>query len=332
VLTLGPENLLAYLEERDLIARGARIEAAGEGNINFVRRVRGQDGRSLIVKQARPALERFPEYRVTTERIVFEHRYTAVVARLAPKHVQTLPALLHFDESNRVLVMEDLGDCPDFAGELAAGRVPLPALEQLAEFLGAVHRASRAEAAALAPQFQNREMQALHGEHIFTLPYEPNTFPLAAETRAEGERLLARAGVRERIAELRATYYGCAEALVHADVQAGNIALQPERARLIDAEIAHVGDPAFDLGTLLAQIHAFAALAPHDPAFARAEARVLESYAGAAGHASPELLDRARGYAGVELLRRTLGAARIRIAEPSSGATPILARAARLLL
>ena len=60
-------------------ARGVSVEPAGDGNINWVRRVRVPDGRSIVVKQARGALERFPEYSVDPVRMVFEARYFEIV-------------------------------------------------------------------------------------------------------------------------------------------------------------------------------------------------------------------------------------------------------------
>ena len=55
------------------------VEPVGDGNINWVRRVRSA-GSSWVVKQARPTLERFPEYRASTERIGFEARFYETVA------------------------------------------------------------------------------------------------------------------------------------------------------------------------------------------------------------------------------------------------------------
>src|SRR5690606_20526379 len=102
--------LPAYLRSIGL-ASGAEdvvVEPAGDGNINWVRRARIAGRTSIVVKQARPALERFPQYRASTERIVFEHRW---LERAAPHDARGVcPRVLFFDEARRVLVLEDLGD------------------------------------------------------------------------------------------------------------------------------------------------------------------------------------------------------------------------------
>jgi 5-methylthioribose kinase len=324
-MRLSDENLTTYLAARGLLAQpeGARVEPAGDGNINFVRRVRSADGRSWIVKQARDALERFPEYRVTTERIVFESRYLRHAADAAPDHAALLPTVYDFDEAERVLVLEDLGP------QRLDGRGPEPeALETLGAFLGAVHAATRERAAELAAQFENDEMRRLHGEHIYTLPYELGAFPLSDTVRKAADEALGRPGVRDAIAELRAHYYEDRDALVHADVQPGNVLLCAGRPRLVDAEIAHVGDPAFDLGVALAHTWIRALASDDARRWEHAAERLVEGYL-TGGGASGDI-ERAHRHAGVEMLRRTLGAARLPLLETDGTAELAIARGCEL--
>ncbi len=304
------------------------IEPAGEGNINYVRRVRIGGARSLVVKHARERLERFPEYTAPSERLVFEHRYGEVVRQRAPEVAPLLPAVVHFDPAARVLVMEDLGDAPRLEDALLAGTAPAAALAALGRFLGRVHACTSGDARELAKGFGNDAMRGLHGEHIFTLPFAPNEFPIAPRLRAHAERLLARRGLRERIAELRRRYYERCGALVHGDVQGSNVLLQRECPRLLDAEIAHVGDPAFDLGSALAHVRFHAALRPADASIARAEDALLDGYRETG---DPTVAVEARGHAGVEMLRRTLGAARMRFIDSEEKAELVVDAAVELL-
>jgi 5-methylthioribose kinase len=305
-----------------------RVEPAGDGNINYVRRVRIGPARSLVVKHARERLERFPEYGAPSERLVFEHRYGEVVRERAPDVAWVLPAVVHFDAPARILVMEDLGDAPKLADALLAGRAPVAALAALGRFLGRVHARTAGDAAALAKSFENDGMRALHGEHIFSLPFAPNEFPIAPRVRAHAAQALERAGVRERIAGLRARYYERRTALVHGDVQGGNVLLQGDRPRLLDAEIAHVGDPAFDVGSALAHVRFHAALRPDDASAARAGAALLDGYRETG---VPALLADATAYAGVEMLRRTLGAARMDFVDTEEKAQRVVDEAVRML-
>ena len=312
---LDEATLPDYLRRLGLVQPGERVavEPAGDGNINWVRRARS-GARSWIVKQARPALERFPEYRVTTDRILFEARWLEQVRPLDAEGV--CPGVVRFDPEARVLVLEDLGRAPRLdhllarspdAGTAAAGR--------LARFLGGVHAATTDP--ALPARFENDEMRRLHGEHIFVLPFRPNDFPLPAALRARAEEIWWD-GETAAIAD--AAYRRYLEprgALVHGDVQAGNVLIGPAGAVLLDAEIAHVGDPAFDLGTLLAHLR-IPAVARGKPADASpAVEAAWRAYAAASG-AEPTRRADAERYAALEMLRRVLGAARVEVA-PEAG-------------
>lgn len=321
---LDDTTLPDYLRRAGLAPRDGAIEVdpAGDGNINYVRRVRLPDGASFVVKHARAALERFPEYAAPVERLVYEHRYGEVVRERAPGVAGTLPEALHFDPDLPLLVMEDLGAAPRLDEALRTGCAPIEALRRLGQFLGTVHGATRDDAASLARRFDNRAMQELHGEHIFTLPYAPNDFPIPERVRLRAGRALARPGVRERIATLRAAYYGARRALVHADVQAGNVLLQGARPRLLDAEIAHAGDPAFDLGTALAHLRFHTALAPNSAPFEKLEAALVEGYLETGGE--PSDAERANGFAAVEMLRRTIGAARVPLVAEADAAERVI--------
>lgn len=326
-LRLTPENLPEYLRNRGLAGPREEllVEPAGDGNINWVRRVRpASGGPSRIVKQARPALERFPEYEVTTERIVFEARYYEAVRPFDAGAV--CPAVLDFDAEERVLVLEDLGDVPRLDAALALDGDPALALRAgrtLGAFLGAVH-AGTAGDPALAPRFANDAMRRLHGDHIFDLPFRPNDFKLSPALRARAESLwrderavaIADAAYRD--------YLSPEGALVHGDVQGGNVLLDARSPRLLDAEIAHVGDPAFDVGILLAHL-VVAAAARGEAERARPALReTWQSYIEARGRSRAPVFARAARFAGIELVRRTLGAARLDVVDRDDAALRVL--------
>jgi len=309
---LTDAGLADYLRSLGLAAANDRIEVepAGDGNINWVRRATllGRERRSCVVKQARPALERFPQYQAPTERIVCEARYLEVARASDADGV--LPRVLAFDEPNRVLVLEDLGAAERLDHALLRGADAGGAPARLASFLGRVHRATRDDA-SLVPRFANQAMQRLHGDHIFVLPFAENDFALPPRTAERAAALWRDAALGEAAARAYARYLTPEGALVHADVQAGNVLLPATGVKLLDAEIAHVGDPAFDVGTLLAHLLIAAAAAGR-----RAEARAAigacwQAYAAAHGERGLASLTDALRYAGLELLRRTVGAARV---------------------
>jgi 5-methylthioribose kinase len=143
------------------------------------------------------------------------------------------------------------------------------------------------------------------------LPFAENDFKLPPRTAERAAGLRRDTALCEAAERAYARYLTPEGALVHADVQAGNILLHEQGPKLLDAEIAHVGDPAFDLGTLLAHL-----LIPAAADGRRAQALpALEAcwlaYRRAHGQPGLPALAGALRYAGLELLRRTVGAARV---------------------
>jgi 5-methylthioribose kinase len=274
------------------------------------------------VKQARPALERFPEYQVSTERILFEHRYVEAARPFDRDGV--LPVVHGFDARERVLILEDLGDAERLDHALARGADASAAAARLGGLLGRVHAGTRG--AGLANAFANDAMRRLHGDHIFVLPLRPNDFPLAPPV-ARRARALGGDADLVRIADAAyARYLEPRGALVHGDVQAGNVLLPASGPKLLDAEIAHVGDPAFDLGTLLAHLLLPALARGALPDALPAAEAAWDAYRAGHGAGAPPFADAAR-YAGLETLRRTIGAARVPVAEEGEVALALLARA-----
>lgn len=329
--TIDDRSLPDWLRAAGLARSGDEVvvEPAGDGNINWVRRARvPARGASWIVKQARPTLERFPEYSASTERIVFEQRWFGIAR---PADVANVcPAILHFDEAGRVLVLEDLGDAERLDRALLRGADVGAALAAVARLLAAVHAATRGDP-ALAARFANHDMQTLHGEHVFRLPFAVNDFPLEPALRARAERVWQDAELGTIAARAYARYGEPRGALVHGDVQAGNILLPSGGgAKLLDAEIAHVGDPAFDVGMLLAHVLLAGLARDALPAAAETACATWDAYAVAGDRDAVPFADTVR-YAGIEVLRRTIGAARVAAVADTDVALAAVDLASRLI-
>jgi 5-methylthioribose kinase len=307
---LTEADLAEYLASVGIIPHGAavQVEPAGAGNINWVRRVRSLgDGASWVVKQARPTLERFPEYRAPTERAVFEARYFETVAPFDRDGVCI--GVVFFDERERILVLEDLGDAA------------------LGTFLGAVHAGTRGR--SLAGRFENDAMRRLHGDHVFQLPYRPNDFTLSPAVAARADALRQDRSLIETIDAAYERYLRPEGALIHADVQPDNVLLTPRGPRLLDAEIAQVGDPAFDMGILVAHL-LLPAVARGDESSAPI-GETWSAYARAHGARGLARFRDVARYAGIELLRRTIGAARVAAVDRDAAALDVIEAGIRLV-
>jgi 5-methylthioribose kinase len=328
-MRLDDDNLIPWLQRCGVLEPGlaARVEPAGRGNLNFVRRVRTARGPSWVVKQARDSVDGFPDFRVPSERIVFERRYAQAVGELAPGCAALLPEVRHFDPAARALVLEDVGDGASLETLLAAGRAPLPALRAFGALLAAVHAASAPRAEELEERFGNLEMRRLNGAQMFAAPCGAEDLDLPQALAAARREICADSRLRARVEALARHYAGERAALVHGDAKAANVLVQGGRPRLIDAEFSHVGDPAFDLGVALGHLvlctSAPAAQAAREPAW-RA---LLEGYRGGETAA---IEARAAHYAGAVVLAHVIGPSRQAFA-PAVDAPEALRRARELL-
>lgn len=229
VLELGEENVVSYLEERGAIPPRARAtsDALGWGISNFVARV-DWDGGCLVLKQSLPKLRVEEDWPFDRNRIAVEERCMRYLGRLLP--AGAVPEVVFSDLDNYTFAMS----CAPPGGTLwkealLEGRVDSVAAERAGALLGLVHARSADDPSA-RDAFAGRA-GLLEGRidpyHLTTAARNPD---LADLIHAEVDRLLS-----------------TQQTLVLGDYCPKNTFLYPERVLILDFEVAHWGDPGFDV-------------------------------------------------------------------------------------
>jgi 5-methylthioribose kinase len=305
--------IAVFLASRGWLDAGesvVRCEPAGEGNMNLTVRVH-TDRRRVVLKQARPWVEKYDHIPAPWDRAAAEQRFYTRAAML-PAVAACMPRLLGSDPDACALLIEDLPGARDcttiYGGDVLTG----DEIDVLADWLGALHDGTvgRVDAA-----FANRAMRALNHEHCFVVPLA--TPPVVDLERFEpglgatAARLVA--DLRPRIDELGRRYLADGACLVHADYFPGSWLRTDDGLRVIDPEFSFPGDREVDLGGAIAHL----TLAAQPPALA---ARLLARY----GNADVSLVAR---YAAVEIVRRLLGVAQLPIAPTRGRRAALLERA-----
>ncbi len=295
------EGILRRLKVLDGPEVVLRADPAGAGNMNCTLRVT-TSARSLIVKQARPWVERYPQFPAPADRVVRELEFYQRVAPF-PNLATRMPRLLAAAAESHLLILEDLGQDGDFTSVYGDATWELGELRTLGSFLAELHatfRASNPDAAAA-----NREMRALNHAHIFQIPFQAKN-GLNLEQICPGLAELARPiqndpDLAAMAAELgQRCYLNDGPCLLHGDFFPGSLIRTATGPRVIDPEFAFFGMAEFDVGVFLAHL----VLARQSPALQQACLAAFDPAAGLDLTVSRQL-------AGVEIIRRLLGYAQL---------------------
>ncbi|WP_197456074.1 phosphotransferase [Stieleria neptunia] len=292
------------------------VESAGEGNMNCTLRATLQDqarrARTLILKQSRPWVEKYPTIPAPVERSWSEARFYERVRPFANVAAQ-MPALVGKDAANYTLCLQDLSGAVDMTD--AYGQASLP-LESAARWLGHLH--SIELQTDERSSFQNLELRTLNHQHLFEIPFQTD-LPIDLEQitpglETERQKVIADDNllvIAKQMGELYidpASWNDPNARLLHGDYYPGSFMRRLSTTRqedptffVIDPEFSFVGPPEFDLAVLLA--HAVFCGIDCETA----KQLILADYhdSGSISH------DRWQRFAGLEILRRLLGVAQL---------------------
>jgi 5-methylthioribose kinase len=263
VPTTGAASLLSFARDEGLFPAGAnlRCEEIGDGNVNFVYRLRDQDdGKSLILKHAVPYLRCVGEsYPLSSERATREADALEIQARYTPDHV---PKVIRRYDPLGIIVMEDLGSLRVMRHEMLK-LVKFPRFaDDLATFMAALafHTSDLAAKGAVKKlrerQFVNPELCRIQEDLIFTEPfYDSKNNVVNPRLRPYLETTFwRRDDVRLAASTFKYKFMTERQSLIHGDLHTGSIFVDQKRTVVFDPEFAFFGPTAFDLGKLLGNL------------------------------------------------------------------------------
>lgn len=232
----GPDDVRAYLVGRSLVTADdsvATVQLSG-GVSGRVFRVDRLGSASWVVKQALPQLQVEVVWRSDPSRIHVEAEAMRWLnAALAPGWV---PRLVYDDPANHVIVMEAVPEpCPTWKSQLLQGRVDPTVVARVGSLLARIHFAGYRDRDRVSRLFGERR----HFEELRLDPYYRFAGRVVPEVAPFLEALC-----ESTLAQTRT--------FVHGDFSPKNLLLNGGRVVLVDHEVAHLGDPAFDLGFAMA--------------------------------------------------------------------------------
>lgn len=238
-------HLLLYLRERGLIDDGEEpaFQALAGGVSNRAILVEREGRESWVVKQALNKLRVEADWYSSPERIQREAAGLRRLAKIIPGHV---PNLIFEDTENHILAMSAVPQPhANWKTLLLNGRIDIEFAQSFGSLLAKIHNAIEHDP-ALADEFAERQFF----EELRLEPY----YGYAATQAPRAATFL-----HQLMEDTRARQF----ALVHGDYSPKNVLVHRGSLIILDYEVSHFGDPAFDVGFSLTH---FLSKAHHLPA------------------------------------------------------------------
>jgi 5-methylthioribose kinase len=232
------DDLLGYLRESGRIGKQETPTfcALRGGVSNKTVLLRRPDGNHWVLKQALPKLRVQADWFSDPSRIRVEANALRYLPLITPP--KTVPKLLFEDPEQQLLAMEAVPEPHEnWKERLLSGRLDRDFFSQFGRLLASIHSRSYEVREELFPTFADRvffETLRLEPYYQFTGERVPEAAPFLADVIA-------------------ANRTHCVT-LVHGDYSPKNILVFEGRLILLDHEVVHVGDPAFDLGFSLTHL------------------------------------------------------------------------------
>lgn len=313
-----------YLRDKKWLQQGEQlksVEKPGEGNMNFVTRLI-TDQRSLVLKQSRPWVQKYPQVNAPIERVYIEYNFYRFIA--PHKNINHFtPAVLGFDPENYTLLLEDLGEGADYTFLYQTGQhLSDNEIQALVNLLSTLHQVE--VPAEDRQHFDNQAMKKLNHEHIFVFPYAvENGFDL--DEIQPGLQSLAvpykqDESLKNMISHLGDIYLQNHDTLLHGDYYPGSWLKVDDGLKLIDPEFSYFGKAEFDLGVMLAHLK----MSKHNEA---AIEQALTAYKQPKGFEDSLLW----AFTGVEIIRRIIGLAQLPLSLNLGQKEELLSESAELI-
>jgi 5-methylthioribose kinase len=285
-----------YLKNIGILTSSEKVTdsfKAGEGNMNVTLTVK-TNKRSIVLKQSRPFVAKYPQVPAPLHRIEIEYKYYKIIG---PDNFLACfsPKVLAFDKESWLLILEHLKNGGDYLGVYQSKLILREnVLDLLLSYLKKLHQLPVLEFPA------NMEMRKLNHRHIFVLPFQSdngfNLNDVQDGLQDLSERVKNHSRLKNKINQLGDRYLSKGKTLIHGDFYPGSWFSTDSGLKVIDTEFAFLGDPEFDLGVMLA--HLKMAKLPDESI-----QRVIQDYP-----LENKLL---ASYTGVEILRRLYGLAQL---------------------
>ena len=232
----------------------------GDGNLNYVFKVKDAKGHSVIVKQAGVELRISKEMKIDTDRNRVESEILMLYGKLAPGLV---PEIYNYDTVMCACCMEDLSDHEVMRTALMEHKIFPKFAEDISTYMARVLMGTtdvvmdHQEKKKLQKKFISPDLCDITEQLVYTEPYNDergrnNVYAPNAEFVKE--KLYDDEELHLEVAKLKMDFMTRAQSLIHGDLHTGSIFINEKSTIVFDPEFCMYGPMGYDIGNVIANM------------------------------------------------------------------------------
>ncbi len=242
--------------DRDTIS----CKEIGDGNLNYVFKVKDEKGHSVIIKQAGVSLRISADMKIDTDRNRIESEILILQGKLAPGYV---PEIYFYDTVMSACGMQDLSDHAIMRTAMLEHKIYPKFADQISTFMAQVLMGTtdvvmdHQEKKALQRKFISPELCDITEQLVYTEPYNDergrnNVYPPMADFVKE--KLYGDAELHCEVAKLKMDFLTRAQSLIHGDLHTGSIFINEDTTMVFGPEFCFYGPMGYDIGNVVANM------------------------------------------------------------------------------
>ena len=232
----------------------------GDGNLNYVFKVKDEKGHSVIIKQAGTVTRISADMKLDTDRNRIESEILILQGKLAPGYV---PEIYFYDTVMSACGMQDLSDHEIMRTAMLEHKTFPMFADQISTFMAQVLMGTtdvvmdHQEKKDLQRKFISPELCDISERLVYTEPYNDeqgrnNVFAPNAEFVKE--KLYGDEELHCEVAKLKMDFMTRAQSLIHGDLHTGSIFINDVSTKVFDPEFCFYGPMGYDIGNVIANL------------------------------------------------------------------------------
>ena len=233
------------------------INEVGDGNVNYIYRVRDEDGKSVIVKFADSFIRGSNTRELSTKRNEIEYE---ILLRQDTLSNGLVPKVFHYSKEMSCIIMEDMFDYKVLREAMMNNETFDHFADDIAVFLyNTLFKTTDLvmdvmEKKEVAGRLVNLDMCEISERLVFTEPYMNNqglNKYHADNTDFVSNTLYNNNELKTEVAQLKNQFMNNTQSMIHGDLHAGSIFINDKDLKVFDPEFSFYGPMGYDIGNVV---------------------------------------------------------------------------------